>query len=140
MGARLFLNCTAIATLESPGAGGHLGNLCLRYHVVNNNMFIASSNLCGRDVTSWFMGGSSILGPSTTMTEEHYYAGKPFLADGADESGVESAVIDLSGTRHSFLDCVWAGGVGKGDWKPEKYIEWYREAQERNYWGKEPQQ
>lgn len=27
-----------------------------------------------------------------------------------------------------------------GDWKPEKYIEWYREAQETNFWGKEPQQ
>ena len=139
MGARLFLNCTAIATLESPGAGGYLGNLCLRYHVVNNNMFIATSNLCGRDVSSWFMGGSSIIGPSTTMTEEHYYAGKPFLADGADESGVASAVIDLAGTRHSFLDCVWAGGIGKGDWKPEKYVEWYREAQDKNFWGKEPQ-
>lgn len=139
MGARLFVNCTAICTLESPGAGGDLGNLCLQYQTVNNNMFIATANLCGRDVTSWFMGGSSILGPSTTMTHFHYYAGQPFLSEHADESGMRSAVIDLSGTRHSFLDCVWAGGIGKGDWKPEKYIEWYRDAQETNFWGKEPQ-
>ena len=75
MGARLFLNCTAICTLESPGAGGELGNLCLQYLAVNNDLFIASSNLCGRDVTSWFMGGSGIIGPSTTMTHFRYAAG-----------------------------------------------------------------
>ena len=135
MGARLFINCTAICTLESPGDGGYLGNLCLRYLAVNNNMFLASANLAGRDQSSWFMGGSSIIGPSTTMTEEHYYAGKPFLAEGADESGIQSAVIDLSDTRHSFLDCVWAGGIGKGDWQPEKYAAWFTEAKERNFWG-----
>ena len=43
--------------------------------------------------------------------------------------------LDLSGTRHSFLDCFWDGAIGKGDWRPDKYIEWFREAQETNYWG-----
>ena len=117
MGARLFVNCTAICTLESPGAGGDLGN-------------------CGRDVTSWFMGGSSILGPSTTMTHFHYYAGQPFLSEHADESGMRSAVIDLSGTRHSFLESVWGGGIENGDWRPDRYIQWLREAIETDYRGR----
>lgn len=134
MGARLFINCTAICTLESPGAGGYLGNLSIKYHAMNNNMFIVSSNLCGLDKVSWFMGGSSIVGPSSTMTEVEYYAGKPFLEDGADESGINAATVDLSCTRHSFLDSVWAGGIEKCDWRPDRYIEWLKNAQETDYW------
>ena len=53
----------------------------------------------------------------------------------ADESGIQSAVIDLSDTRHSFLDCVWAGGIGKGDWQPDRYAAWFNEAKETNFWG-----
>ena len=136
MGARLFINCTAINTTETNGAGGYLGNLSLRYQVVNNDMFVASSNLCGKDVTSWFMGGSSIVGPSSVAAQEFYYAGKPFLAEGADENGIESATVNLGSIRNSFLDCVWAGGIGKGDWNPDKYIAWYSEARDSNYWGK----
>lgn len=136
MGARLFINCTAICTLESPGAGGYLGNLALQYMAMNNNMFIASSNLCGQDVTSWFMGGSCVLGPSTTPTHVQYFAGKKFLDPGADEPGIQNAVIDLSAIRYSFLNSVWAGGIGKCDWRPDRYIEWYREAIDKNYWGK----
>lgn len=133
-GARLHINCTAICTLESPGAGGYLGNLALQYLAMNNDMFIASSNLCGRDLSSWFMGGSSIIGPSSTMTEVFYYGGKPFLAEGADESGIQSAVIDLSDIRHSFMNAVWAGGMGRCDWTPERYIEWYKDAVRTDYW------
>ncbi len=133
-GARLHINCTAICTLESPGAGGYLGNLALQYLAMNNDMFIASSNLCGRDLTSWFMGGSSIIGPSSTMTEVFYYGGKPFLADGADESGLQSVVIDLSDIRHSFMNAVWAGGMERCDWTPERYMEWYKDAADTDYW------
>lgn len=136
MGARLFINVTAINTVESIGAGGYIGNLSLRYQVVNNDMFVATSNLCGKDITSWFMGGSSIIGPSSTAAEEHYYAGKPFLAEGADESGLVSATVNLSTVRNSFLNNVWAGGIGTGDWSPDKYIAWYAEARDNNYWAK----
>lgn len=136
MGARLFVNCTAISTSESGGAGGYLGNLSLRYQVVNNDMFVATSNLCGRDVTSWFMGGASIIGPSAVTAQEYYYAGKPFLAEGADENGIENATVNLGTVRNSFLNGVWAGGIGKGDWNPDKYISWYTEARDSNYWGK----
>lgn len=134
MGARLFINCTAICTAESGGAGGYIGNLSLQYQVLNNDMFVATSNLCGRDRTSWFMGGSSIVGPSSKAPEVHYYAGKKFLDEGADQNGMETATINLGSVRNSFINGVWAGGMGKGDWNPDKYIAWYTEAKEKNFW------
>lgn len=137
MGARLFLHCTAMNSTETGGPGGYLGNLSLRYQVINNDMFIATSNLCGKDINSWFMGGSCIIGPSSTSVKEYYYAGKPFLAEGADECGIANAVLDLSQVRTSFLDGVWKGGMGKGDWCPDKYIAWFTEARDTNFWGHE---
>ncbi len=125
MGARLFINCTAIASAETGGAGGYLGNLALAYHVMNNDMFVASSNLCGTDITSWFMGGSSIIGPSIIPTHIHYYAGKKFLEPGAAEPGIQDATIDLSAVRHSFLQYVWPNKENHGDWRPDQYIDWY---------------
>lgn len=135
VGCRMHINCTAIATLESPGAGGYLGNLSLQYISMNNDMFIASSNLCGKGLQSWFMGGSSIIGPSSKTTEVYYYAGKKFLEAGADECGLQSAVVDLSDIRYSFLNSVWEGGMDKCDWTPERYIEWFRDAINKDYWG-----
>ncbi|HJB90142.1 MAG TPA: carbon-nitrogen hydrolase family protein [Candidatus Eisenbergiella merdigallinarum] len=129
-GARLLLNCTAISTVETSGAGGFLGNLCLQYLAVNNDVFIASSNLCGKDRTSWFMGGSSILGPSVSAPGFHYHAGSRFLDPGADESGLFSATVDLSDVRHSFLSGVWGDGSGKRDWRPDQYIRWLRDMEE----------
>lgn len=136
MGARLFINCTAICTLDSPGAGGYLGNLCLQYQAMNNDMFIATSNLCGRDLSSWFMGGSSVLGPSSTMTELQYYAGKPFLAPDADESGLEVCHNRPFRCKALFLNSVWEGGIEKGDWRPDLYMQWFNQAIQKNYWGK----
>ena len=135
-GARLMINCTAICTLETAGAGGALGNLCLQYLAVNNDAFIATSNLCGRDKTSWFMGGSCILGPSISATGFHYYAGSRFLEPGADESGIFTASIDLSDVRHSFLNSVWDGDIVCGDWRPDLYEEWLKDAKETDYWAK----
>ncbi|MEE3362169.1 MAG: hypothetical protein VZQ84_01275 [Anaerovoracaceae bacterium] len=123
-----------MSRVKAVPAGGYLGNLSIKYHAMNNNMFIVSSNLCGLDKVSWFMGGSSIVGPSSKMTEVEYYAGKPFLEDGADESGINAATVDLSGIRHSFLDSVWAGGIEKSDWRPDRYIDWMNKAIETDYW------
>ncbi len=125
----MFLGTIGPAAVAAAFAGRNGGT------AMNNNMFIASSNLCGRDLTSWFMGGSSIIGPSSTMTEVFYYGGKKFLEDGADESGIQTAVIDLSDIRHSFMEAVWAGGMEKCDWTPERYIAWYQDAIDTDFWG-----
>ncbi|MBF4692194.1 carbon-nitrogen hydrolase family protein [Fusibacter ferrireducens] len=126
MGARLFLNCTAIGTMESGGAGGYAGNLSLQYLVHCNSMYIASSNLFGLDKTTFFMGGSSIIGPSSISPEVFYYAGKKFLDEGAAEGTVETATIDLSLTNRSFISLIFENEkTGVCDWRPEAYQKWY---------------
>jgi len=121
MGARLFINCTAIRTSESGGAGGHTGNSSIEYLVHNNDMFVVNANLFGKDVTSIFMGGSSIVGPASTPPPNvFYYAGKPYLADGANQGTVATATIDLSIVDISSLNKVWT----KPDWRPDRYREW----------------
>ena len=122
-GARLFLNLTAIASAESGGPGGYTGNLSLEYHAHNNSMYIATSNLFGQDKRSWFMGGSSIIGPASRSPEIHYYAGKKFMDPGADQGTVETATIDLSLTDLSFLAPVFT----ERKWRPADYIEWLRD-------------
>lgn len=125
-GARVFVNCTAIATAESMGAGGYTGNIGIKYAVSNNAMFVVSSNLCGRDhCGSWFMGGSGVAGPSHTTTEVFRYSGKWFLEDGADESGLQVVTVDLSDVNANFLSCQWPSEAGSGDWKPENYVKWF---------------
>lgn len=120
MGARLFINCTAIGTAESGGAGAYTGNTSLAYHVQTNDIFVASSNMYGKDVTTFFMGGSSIIGPSSKPPHIFYYAGKPFGAEGADEGTVATATVDLSIVRKSFLNGLWANP----DWRPDRYKVW----------------
>ncbi len=137
MGARLFVNCTAISSAESGGPGGYFGNLSIKYAVANNAMFVATANLCGPDVEgSWFMGGSSIAGPSQHGVEVHYYAGQEFLAPGAEESGLIVGTADLSDVDKVFLTWQWDGGVEKADWKPDNYIRWFQKAKETDFWGK----
>jgi predicted amidohydrolase len=121
MGARLFINCTAIGTSESGGAGGYTGNCSLEYHAHTNDMFIASSNMYGKDVRTYFMGGSSIIGPSSKPPHIFYYAGKPFEEKEADEGTIAKATIDLSIVRKSFLDGMWTNP----DWRPDIYKQWF---------------
>ena len=120
MGARLFINCTAICTSESGGAGGYTGNCSIEYHVHNNDMFVVNANLFGKDVNSFFMGGSSIVGPASTPPNVFYYAGKPYMAEGADQGTIANATIDLSLVKISFLDGVWTNP----DWRPDRYKLW----------------
>lgn len=131
-GARLFLNLSAIGTAETAGAGGYTGNVSLEYHVQNNSMFIVTSNLFGLDKHTYFMGGSSILGPSSRPPEVHVYAGKRFLEPGADQGTVETAAIDLSLTDLSFLSTVFT----QCDWRPGNYIEWLQDVLEQPNWKK----
>ncbi len=128
MGARLFINCTAIGTAESGGAGGYTGNLSLEYLAHTNDMYIASANMFGKDLSTFFMGGSSIIGPASKPPHIHYYAGHKFLEPGADEGTVATATIDLSYVKRSFINAIWepVGDVPYFDWRPELYAEWFQ--------------
>lgn len=130
MGARLFVNCTAIGTSESGGAGAYTGNCSLEYHAHTNDMFIASSNMYGRDIKTYFMGGSSIMGPASKAPEIYYYAGGPFGEEGADQGTIAKATIDLSIVRKSFLSGIWTNP----DWKPDQYEQWLKDLLQTDFW------
>jgi len=132
-GARLFINVSAISTAETKGAGGYTGNISLEYHVQNNSIYLVTSNLCGWDKDSYFMGGASIIGPTVNPLGVHFYAGKRFLDPGADEASVETSIVDLKLTDLSFLSTVFTNY----DWRPDKYIEWFQDVLEDPNWKKD---
>ncbi|QNK41911.1 carbon-nitrogen hydrolase family protein [Caproicibacter fermentans] len=119
-GARLIVNCTAHAHCH----GRFMAKASLEVASVMNGVFIASSNLGGPDLTNWFWGGSSIVGPSRNKREPHYYAGIPFYEDGCDEEGMYTATIDL-GLATRFL--VQNNEAGYPDFRPDLYSRLYSE-------------
>lgn len=114
-GCRVYVNATAHAHVH----GRELGDKALETIAMREGIYVVTSNLAGPDKTNWFYGGSSIIGPSVRVAECHYYAGMPFLAEGADEQGVYTATIDLSlADRQLFRDRPGQGGP---DWRPDVY-------------------
>ncbi len=117
-GCRLHINCTALAKCH----GIALGSTTLEGHVIANQMYIASSNLGGKDLYNEFWGGSSIIGPSRNFWEVHYYAGHPFTDPKAIECDMYTATIDLTlAGRDIFKANPLIGGAT--DYRPDKYIE-----------------
>jgi predicted amidohydrolase len=97
----------------------------LHAQTVREGIFIASANLGGPDRTSWFWGGSSILGPSRQEWSYHGYAGGPFVAEGSDEEAMYTATIDLSlATRFLYK---YNPSVGDTDWRPDLHAKWFSE-------------
>lgn len=116
-GARLVINSTALAHVH----GRQLGTTTLESGVLQDGIYIASSNLGGIDLINNFWGGSSIMGPSQNPYEVHYYAGKRFTDLGANESRMYTATIDLNlATRFPFIKNP---KIGSSDWRPDKYLE-----------------
>ena len=86
--------------------------------MASNGIFIASANLTGYDKTSYFAGGSMVLGPKLTPFSEldvHCYAGG---VDDTQET-LSLATIDLSLAQRMLVqENPW--GSGK-DYRPELY-------------------
>lgn len=121
-GCRLHINCTALAKCH----GRALGSTTLEAQVLTNQIFIASSNLGGKDLYNEFWGGSSIIGPSQNFWETHYYAGYPFTDERAIESDMQTATIDLAlATRGIFKPNPLLDG--QTDFRPDKYVEMYQD-------------
>lgn len=119
-GARLIINCTAHAHCH----GHFMAKASLEVGSVMNGVFIASSNLGGPDLSNWFWGGSSIVGPSRKKREPYYYAGIPFYEEGCDEEGMYTATIDLAlATRFLVQD----NAAGYPDFRPDRYEKMYGE-------------
>lgn len=131
-GARMHINCTALAQCH----GRSQGTTTLECHVIENQMYIVSANLGGKDLYNDFWGGSSIMGPSRNTWEVHYYAGYPFTHPKALESDMVTATIDLTlATRDIFRANPLIDG--KADFRPDKYIEMFKEILEDPHYGEE---
>ena len=125
-GARLYLNPTAVIE-EIPNEGSREAfRRCytphLEYSVLASSIYIASSNLTGYDATSYFGGGSMIIGPKTNAFGEvdvTCYCGD----DNNYQVGLFLETIDLSlGDRHQCIDNPCAG---EPDFRPEIYKKFY---------------
>ncbi len=125
-GVRLYLNPTAMA-LENTGEGAK-ESFCnyyrstLEYNVINTGMFILSANLTGLDGTSFFGGGSVIMGVGKSpfkRPQVRYYAGD-ILNEG---EGIFISDIDLS--IHNPRLFVPNPATGQVDFRPEFYRKLY---------------
>lgn len=121
-GSRLYLNPTAVME-EIPKEGSRQGFLnyygpTLEYGVLCNTIFIASANLTGYDHTTFWGGGSAILGPKMTPfyeTDVAYYGGDKNNL----EEGLYLATLDLSlATRRLCQDKPY---TGEPDYRPNIY-------------------
>ena len=120
-GARLIVNSTAYAKSR----GAVKGRTTLEAIVLMNGVYVATANLCGRDLVNDFWGGSSIIGPSRKMQEVYYYAGKPFDGIDAGEQEMYVATIDLTlAERGIFKENA---KLGHSDFRPELYTKWYKD-------------
>lgn len=115
-GARLYINCTALAKCH----GIALGSTTLEAAVITNQIYIVSANLAGRDLYNDFWGGSSIIGPSTNFWEAEYFAGYKFTDLRAIQNKMYTATLDLSlATRAKFEPNDLIGGAT--DYRPAIY-------------------
>lgn len=121
-GSRLYLNLTAVVE-EIPKEGSRQAFIdyyapTLEYGVLCNTIYIASANLTGTDIRSFFGGGSCIIGPKITPFYETnfvYYAGDK---DNVQE-GIYMETIDLSlATRRLHVKREL---TGEPDYRPEVY-------------------
>lgn len=120
-GMRLYLNPTAeFEQVELAGSRESFLHYysTLDYGVICNSIFIASVNLVGYDMETYFAGGSCILGPKVTPFVEndvYCYGGS---RDNRQET-LELATIDLSlADRSLWKENKWAGEI---DYRPHIY-------------------
>lgn len=127
-GARLYLNVTAVEQMvrfdDSRQAFLDSYMPFLTCGVMSNNIFLASSNLAGYDKTSYFAGGSVILGPKTGGLKNigfHRYGGD----ENDDQVGMHLATLDLSlSQRYRFKP---NRRTGTPDFRPDIYRKLYSE-------------
>lgn len=123
-GARLVINPTAYAKSR----GFKKGRTTLESTVLMNGIYIATANLCGKDLMNDFWGGSNIVGPSQKMQDIHYYAGYPFGDENGQEQELYMATIDLTLAHRGVFEQNPL--LGRADFRPEIYNRLYRELSE----------
>lgn len=130
MGARLSLNVTACpdtpCTAES-------ARLTIPAYACINYMYIASANLCGTERNSYFIGGSSVVGPDKSGGGAHTYVGRTFAEAGSEEPGLIMGTIDLALADLYAQIPVFRNNpvIDDMDWRAELYADLYLEAKRR---------
>lgn len=120
-GARLTLNCTACP--DAPCTFGS-AKLTLPAYSMVNYIFIASSNIVGKEPGNNFPGGSGVIGP--VIGGAKAYIGHTFSDENAGEEGLFSGVIDLSDAdKNAEIPIFRKNEKGKMDWRPDLYARLY---------------
>ena len=121
-GSRLHLNPTAVIE-ERPNEGSrHAFVRCyaphLEYGVLSSSVYIASSNMTGYDMDSYFAGGSMVIGPKTNAFDEVEVT--TYIGDRNDyQAKMFIGTLDLSlAVLHQCEDNPYGGGP---DYRPEIY-------------------
>ncbi|MCD8199646.1 MAG: carbon-nitrogen hydrolase family protein [Coriobacteriaceae bacterium] len=138
-GARIFLNPTAICwNVFDPS----VFRLKLEYNCLRANIYLASANLVGEDLTTDFGGASSVIGPLGDKGTIEYLCGYPFDDAAGHEEGISITDVDLGAverqTINSFKNMFAPNPLtGEPDWRPELYASWFEEVAESPEWNKE---
>lgn len=127
-GCRLYLNPTALPE-ETDKEGSRAAFLdyyrpMLEYGTLCNTIFIASSNLTGRDRFSTFGGGSVIIGPRPS----EFYETQVMTYGGDFDciyEGIYDAELDLSAASRRL--CIPRRQSGTPDFRPDIYRRMYEE-------------
>lgn len=132
-GARLLLNVTACP--DAPCTSG-AAELTIPAYSYVNYMYIASSNLCGFDKTSYFIGGSNVIGPDTNRGGTHVYVGKMFNSEDSDKPEMFFGTIDLSMADFNTDIPIYRYNekVDSPDWRPDIYKEMYQDILDDENW------
>lgn len=120
-GARLVLSCTANSTAACPRPP--LIRAELEGTILQNWVYIASANLCGKDRRDFFMGGSSVAGPSPQGDSVCYYTGNPYYSEEGKRVAMHASTIDLSIADEGVLPVFKPNpATGTPDYNPRAYL------------------
>ncbi|MDB5054626.1 MAG: 5-aminopentanamidase [Bacilli bacterium] len=131
LGSRLYLNPTAVSNVQG---WKDLYYTQLKARSIENGAYVVSSNLVGKDDTSFFPGGSLILGPCLTLGTEYY--AEPI----EDKEGMVIATIDLSiaDSARKLLTLFNNNSItGKPDWRPDIYTRMLDSLKDTETWKQE---
>lgn len=129
MGARLSLNVTACP--DAPCTAG-AAKLTIPAYAYINYIYIASANLCGTERNSYFIGGSSVVGPDKSGGGAHTYVGRTFGEEGSAEPGLIMGTIDLTLADLYTQIPIFRNNpvIDDMDWRSELYADMYLKAKE----------
>jgi predicted amidohydrolase len=134
LGARLYLNPTAVSEIAG---WEELYETQLKARVIENAIFLVSSNLVGPDRDLTFPGGSMIVGPSVSMLGTKYYA-EP--AGPHEELLVATLDLSLADKARRTLTLFTDNPItGVPDWRPDIYEKLLAGVKRTDRWGGAPE-